>query len=303
MCNQFRQLYYIYKSKIMKRIVFVAGLVLLGSFTAKKFKMKKENLVYIPAGTFEFEDKKVSVNSFYMSTTEVTNKEYLKFVNDLKRKGNEKEYLIALPDTMNWRSKNAYNVPYVEHYFRHPAYSDYPVVNITKEAAELYCVWYTKQMLVKFPKSKFNDFRLPSKEEWVYAAKGGLKNSPYPWGGPFTHNVEGKHLANFLHIGEHNIKRDSLGGVGITKGDEFSGAQLNNAADILAPSKSFNPNGYGLYNMAGNAAEFVARDTIAMGGSWKSTGYDIRVSSESSATDAKPTIGFRMVSTFTGTYR
>lgn len=284
----------------MKKILLVLSVILLVSFTAKKlkFKLKKENLAYVPAGTFEFEETKISVNAFFMSTTEVTNGEYLKFVNDLKSNGNEKEYLMALPDTMKWRSKNAYNEPYVDYYFRHPAYSDYPVVNITKKAAELYCVWYTKQMVSKYPESNFNDFRLPTKEEWVYAAKGGLKNSPYPWGGPFTHNLEGKVLANFLHIGEHNIKRDSLGNIKITKGDEFSGTQINDAADILAPAVSFNPNGYGLYNMAGNAAELVARDTVAMGGSWKSPGFDIRVTSKVSATDAKPTVGFRMVSTY-----
>jgi len=282
----------------MKRLLLVLAVILALSFTAKKFKMKKENLVYIPAGTFYLNEDTISVMSMYMSPTEVTNAEYLKFVNDLKRNGNEKEYLIALPDSMKWCSKNAYNEPYVEHYFRHPAYADYPVVNITREGAELYCIWYTKKMLLKYPKSKFNDFRLPSREEWIYAAKGGLKNSPYPWGGPFTYNVDGKYLANFLHIGEHNVKRNRKGDIVITKGDEFSGAQLNDAADILAPSLSFNPNGYGLYNMAGNAAELIARDTVAMGGSWKSPGFDIRVTSEESATKAKPTIGFRMVSTY-----
>ena len=282
----------------MKPILLVLLVILMVSLTTKKFNFKKENLVYIPSGTFEFEDKKISVNAFYMSTTEVTNKEYLEFILDLKAKGNETNYLIAVPDSMKWNTRNSINAPYVEYYFRHPAYSDYPVVNISKEGAELYCIWYTKQIFIKFPKSKFNDFRLPSKEEWVYAAKGGLKYSPYPWGGPFTHNMEGKYLANFLKIGEHNVKRDSLGDIVITKDKEFSAAEINDATDILSPSISFNPNGYGLYNMAGNVAELVANDHVAMGGSWKSPGFDIRVTSEMAVTTARPTIGFRMVSSY-----
>ena len=282
----------------MKKILLVLAVILAVSFTAKKFKMKKENLVYIPAGTFYLEKDTISVMAMYMSPTEVTNKEYLDFVLDLKAKGNKKDYLIAVPDTMKWNTKNTSNAPYGAYYFRHPAYADYPVVNVTREGAELYCIWYTKKMLAKYPESNFNDFRLPSKREWIYAAKGGLKNPPYPWGGPFTHNIEGKVLANFLHIGEHNVKRNSKGDIVITNGDEFSGAQLNDAADILAPSLSFNPNGFGLYNMAGNAAELVARDTVAMGGSWKSPGFDIRVTSQVSATKAKPTVGFRIVSTY-----
>lgn len=283
----------------MKRILLVVPIILVLSFTAKKFKMKKENLVYVPAGTFEFADKKISVNAFYMSSAEVTNAEYLAFVKDLKVNGNEKEYLIALPDTMKWNTKNSTNAPYMEYYFRHPAYANFPVVNITKEAADLYCVWYTKMMLTKYPESNFNDFRLPSKEEWVYAAKGGLKSSSYPWGHGYTQKANGDYLANFIRIGEHNIKRDSLGDIVVVKGDEFSGAHINEAADILAPSISFSPNGYGLYNMAGNAAELVASDPVAMGGSWKSTGFDIKVTSEVSAKTAQPTVGFRMVSTFT----
>jgi len=114
-----------------------------------------------------------------MTTGEVTNGEYLLFLNDLKQNGNSKDYAIALPDSLGWRQPFAYGEPYAEYYFRHPAYANYPVVNISKIAAELYCTWYTKKKRVAFPESNFNDFRLPTKEEWIYAAKRGLKHSSY----------------------------------------------------------------------------------------------------------------------------
>lgn len=287
----------------MKRIILLSIAMLsiaLLSVTSKKEKKEnfKKDYAYIPSGTFEFEKRPVSVGAFYMLATEVTNKQYREFILDLKAQGRDTDYLIAVPDTMKWRSALSYNEPYVEYYFRHPAYDNYPVVNITQAGANLYCIWLTKKMRIRYPKLDFNDFRLPTKVEWVYAAKGSFENSPYPWGGPFTRNAQGDYLANFLHIGENNIKRNSLGELVVVNDDEFSGSFLDGSPDILAPSKSFSPNDYGLYNMAGNASELVARDTVAMGGSWRSPGFDIRVTSEVSGTKAKPTIGFRVVSTF-----
>jgi formylglycine-generating enzyme required for sulfatase activity len=283
----------------MKKILLVLAVILAVSFTAKKFKIKKDNLVYIPAGTFYLNEDTISVMSMYMSTTEVTNGEYLKFVLDLKAKGNKKDYQIALPDSLKWNLKNATNQPYVDYYFRHPSYANYPVVNVTKEGAKLYCIWYTKQMLAKYPESNFNDFRLPSKLEWIYAAKGGLKDSPYPWGGPYTRNVKGDYLANFARIGDRNIKKDENGDYKLVNKDEFQYNVINtDNADILAPVNSYFPNGYGLYNMAGNVNEMVFDEEVVMGGDWQSGGNDIRVSSEKEYSNASPLTGFRMVSTY-----
>ena len=66
---------------------------------------------------------------------------------------------------------------------------------------------------------------------------------------------------------------------------------------ITAPAESYYPNKFGIYNMSGNVAELVSDDTVAMGGSWNDTGYDVRVESEQPATQPKSTIGFRMVAT------
>lgn len=288
----------------MKRIILVAAVTLsatLLSISAKKEKKAnfKKDYAYIPSGTFQYEESAVSVQAFYMQNTEVTNREYRMFLKDLKAQGRDADYLIAVPDTAKWSSSLAYNEPYVEYYFQHPAYANYPVVNVTQAGADMYCVWLTKKMRALYPKMNFNDFRLPMKEEWVYAAKGGLKKSPYPWGGPFTRNAKGSILANFMHVGDHNIKQDSTGKFVIVDKSEYSyGSITDYGADILAPVASYYPNGYGLYNMAGNAAEMVAKDTVAMGGSWRSPGFDIRVTSETSATEAKPTIGFRVVTTY-----
>lgn len=88
----------------MERILLVSALIVLVSFTAKKFKMKKENLVYIPAGTFYFNDDTISVMSMYMSPNEVTNKEYRLFLNDLKKQGRIEDLKIADIDTIKWQT-------------------------------------------------------------------------------------------------------------------------------------------------------------------------------------------------------
>ncbi len=88
--------------------------------------------------------RRVTVSSFYMDETEVTNQHYRDYIHWLSRTfGDVYPELIknALPDTLVWRQELSYNEPYVEYYFRHPGFNDYPVVGVNWLQASDYCQW------------------------------------------------------------------------------------------------------------------------------------------------------------------
>src|SRR5690554_5847730 len=118
-------------------------------------------MVFVQGGTFVMgrveEDvmqkwdnfpRRVTVASFYMDETEISNQDYREFTYWLQRvyPGDQQKINSALPDTTLWRSELAYNEPYIQNYFRHPAYSDYPVVGVTWEQANAYSAWRTDRV-------------------------------------------------------------------------------------------------------------------------------------------------------------
>lgn len=134
-----------------------------GGFEKAKFKEQETGpgLVFIEGGSVKlgnFENdvmfernsmkRTVSIPSFYMDETEVTNFHYLEYLYWLNRVhvDNPLVYAAALPDTLVWRNKLSYNEPYVLYYLRHPAYRDYPVVGVSWLQAAAFAEWRTDRV-------------------------------------------------------------------------------------------------------------------------------------------------------------
>ncbi len=215
------------------------------------------------------------------------------------------------PDTLCWVRdfSYSYNEPMSKKYYAHPAFGNYPVVGINWKQANAFCQWRTQYLNAFLQSKKRNpesDFRLPTEAEWEYAARGGRSQAPYPWGGPYLRNKKGCLLANFKP-GRGNYPED--GGFYTVRADAYW------------------PNDFGLYNMAGNVAEWTsslyyeggysfqhdmnpdirwnAKDSdpprmkrkVIRGGSWKDVGYFLQTSTRTYEYQdtAKSYIGFRTV--------
>ncbi|NDP25926.1 MAG: gliding motility lipoprotein GldK [Flavobacterium sp.] len=222
------------------------------------------------------------------------------------------EQVKVYPDTTTWIKdfSYSYNEPMHNDYFWHQAYGDYPVVGVNWNQAKAFCAWRTlnKNTYIKSKKKghdQTNSFRLPTEAEWEYSARGGLESATYPWGGPYTKNDRGCFLANFKPM----------------RGDYAADQAL-----YTVEAKSYEPNGYNLYNMAGNVAEWTDSsydpnayeyvssmnpnntDTsnkrkVVRGGSWKDVAYFLQVSTRTFeyADSARSFIGFRTVQDYMGT--
>ena len=217
------------------------------------------------------------------------------------------------PDTLVWVRDfaYAYNEPMARVYFSHPAYDNYPVVGIDWHMARAFSHWRTTLWNMYNEEALIEDFRLPTEYEFEYAARGGKEHAPFPWGGPYARNSKGCLLANFKP-GRGNYADDG--------------------GSYTVPVDAYYPNDYGLYNMAGNVAEWTitsfqenatsfvhdfnpdirynAKDDdpisykrkVIRGGSWKDISFYLQNGTRTFEYQdtTKSYIGFRNVMSFTG---
>ncbi len=224
-------------------------------------KPPAKDMAWIPGGTFmmgsndhypeEAPAHPVTVDGFWMDQYTVTNAQFSHFVEDTdyvtsaERSPNPEEYPGAKPELLVPASvvfrRPGYGVNLGDHYqwwlyvpgasWRHPlgpgstlrGLAKHPVVHIAYEDARAYATWAGKQ--------------LPTEAEWEFAARGGLEGAAYVWGDEFE--PEGRVMANTW------------------QGDFPNENLLADGYEWTAPVGSFPPNGYGLYDMAGNVWEWT----------------------------------------------
>ena len=227
-----------------------------------------------------------------------------------------KERINIYPDTLCWVRDFTYSnkSAMTQNYFWNSAYDNYPVVGVTWSQAKAFSVWRT-QIFHSWLQTNgdlfVNDFRLPTESEWERGARGDLDNMQYPWGGPYIRNSSGCFLANFKPM---------------------RGRYFEDGGFYTVKVYSYNPNGFGLYCMAGNVAEWcstaydestyefahdmaqdfeydakdgeapVKKRKVLRGGSWKDIGYYLMNATRTYEYQdtAKSYIGFRNTMTHLG---
>ncbi len=166
---------------------------------------------------------------FYISSTEVTFGQFQKFVDetgyvtDAEDAGggqvfNAKDQRFETKQGSSWKNPGWKTSP------------DQPVTMVSYDDAQAFAEWLTAEE--KLP------YKLPTEAQWEYAARGGIPMAQFPWGD----DLHDGRRANFADRNTDFEWRD------------------NNADDgykYVAPVGSYEPNGYGLYDMAGNVLEWV----------------------------------------------
>ena len=271
-------------------------------------KLDKKKYAYVPSGSYDNKGKSISVQAFHMQTTEVTVLEYRTFIFDLLIQDRKEEFLKAKPEQEQWKFLMGNNQPsmqpMVDHYFSHSAYNQYPINNISREGAELYCRWLTTEAskVRKDKKEVLNDVRLPSDYEWMLAAKGGEDNmEPFPWKTSSVRNKKNCYLANFKPVRDSIYSEEEEKYIKCVSGNFF----MDDGAFLTAKVDSYLPNEYGLYCMSGNVAEMVIKwkdkSSGTKGGSWISDLPELMITGEdknNGVTVAKAHIGFRVVMSY-----
>ena len=206
-----------------------------------EFTMGSDAPCAVP-GDGEGPARRVVVGDFAIAVTTVTNREFAEFVRasryvtDAERLGSSFVFYLQVPEGARQNARQVaaglpWWLPVDDASWQRPegpgthiyARLDHPVVHVSWNDCEAYCAWAGT--------------RLPTEAQWEFAARGGLDRKTFPWG--------------------DTLERDDVPRCNVWRG-AFPNAPADGWLPAPAPAHSYEPNGYGLYNLCGNVWEWCA---------------------------------------------
>jgi formylglycine-generating enzyme required for sulfatase activity len=265
-------------------------------------------------------------NNVFIDETEIINLNWLEYMFYVKRDSSQEFYKSQLIDSTFHLNIGSFE------YLHHPRFRNYPVVGVSYEQAKAYCKWRSNVVNVELKNLKNNyfselrktlknvglevyyEFRLPTIEEWEYAAQGGLKFEDYP------HGIIEKFYKikndDFVSKGEkisevrkcvESLKEDFKKGMGVfgiqaNVKEKYWIKTTNSYVDCteygVVPTTEvheFNSNNFKLFNMTGNVAEMTAEKGIAKGGSFKENYDSFNIKTNFKYESSQNWLGFRCI--------
>jgi formylglycine-generating enzyme required for sulfatase activity len=214
-------------------------------------------------------------NTLYAAQCEVTNKDYNVFLYAIRN--DSALYQSCLYDSMDWTNKFSFlnSTPVCEHYHNHPAFDNFPIVDISWYAARKYCEWLTNEYNSSHPDSRGKHvFVLPSEKEWVLMADSGIGGFPKGFGNGRDRQGQYNENINTFHGNYDTIAAD---------GGYFT-VQVN----------AYESEWRGLFNVIGNVSEMTDTKDIQKGGSWWTELADCTISKKETIETPDPRVGFRV---------
>jgi formylglycine-generating enzyme required for sulfatase activity len=304
-------------------------------YLLEEFSTLLDEVTILEKKLYRFEIKKFEAamklvkGNLYACQTEVTNKEYNQFLSYLLRSNQVTLYKEYKPDITHYEGSlltffKGYHLVHIESretkYDKD--YDDYPVVNISYEAAVAYCEWFSDLYNSSKGKRRFKKvtFRLPKLKEWQIAALGyrkfqsweldenevevGIPRNPgeevatktrlipvkgsdirYPWYGVYDYRNKVQNNKN-CWLGNFKVPAESTNCSAFRPGGD--------GYLITGRVASYLPNGMGLYDVAANVAEMIDEKGKACGGSWDHFPEESTIRSINDYSGSNGAVGFRV---------
>jgi len=265
----------------------------------------------VEEGKVKYAGRSLEVDAFVIRNYAITNREYKAFLADLVKSGRTNEYGIAAVRSEGWSDYRCHTL--AEDYFSDKRYDDFPVVNISREAAQLYCSWLEKQLndlaKAKNPKARTLKVRLPYDHEWIYAAKAGYAEIPDCAGyntiyDPREGLVDRAFLRRIAQVKKMDkssaTPMDALFALNRYGMSEEEVLNIFEQGLRFRPADTLYPSGIASISKAAHVSEMI-RDLsgkpIVMGSCWKSKEVYQQMLEGFSKRSGSPHVGFRVVIT------